>query len=255
MARADAGESLRLTSNSPVGHPSILEQNPPAASMSPPVNQSGTVSSATPRAHCMGNPRPQSSPKDHLLVSRLVFLDQRIAARTLADAGTVTTTFHPPSSVGRLAIPLTTFAAAAAVLWFTGPRLAHVAARLADQSGLGGTFVGTTLVALTTSLPELVTAIVAVRAGAYDLAIGNTFGSNAFNMVIFLPLDMAHDGSLFAAVAPSHALTAFAVVVATAVAVLGQLYRIEGRIPLCEPDSLLVLLIVVGALLLVYRLS
>ena len=71
----------------------------------------------------------------------------------------------------------------------------------------------------------------------------------------FLPLDMAHDGSLFAAVAPSHALTAFAVVVATAVAVLGQLYRIEGRIPLCEPDSLLVLLIVVGALLLVYRLS
>jgi cation:H+ antiporter len=150
----------------------------------------------------------------------------------------VTTTFHPPSSVGRLAIPLTTFAAAAAVLWFTGPRLAHVAARLADQSGLGGTFVGTTLVALTTSLPELVTAIVAVRAGAYDLAIGNTFGSNAFNMVIFLPLDMAHDGSLFAAVA-----------------VLGQLYRIEGRIPLCEPDSLLVLLIVVGALLLVYRLS
>ena len=223
--------------------------------MSPPVNQSGTVSPATPRAHCMGNPRPQSSPKDHLLVSRLVFLDQRIAARTLADAGTVTTTFHPPSSVGRLAIPLTTFAAAAAVLWFTGPRLAHVAARLADQSGLGGTFVGTTLVALTTSLPELVTAIVAVRAGAYDLAIGNTFGSNAFNMVIFLPLDMAHDGSLFAAVAPSHALTAFAVVVATAVAVLGQLYRIEGRIPLCEPDSLLVLLIVVGALLLVYRLS
>ena len=63
MARADAGESLRLTSNSPVGHPSILEQNPPAASMSPPVNQSGTVSPATPRAHCMGNPTPTKFPE------------------------------------------------------------------------------------------------------------------------------------------------------------------------------------------------
>ena len=54
--------------------------------------------------------------------------------------------------------------------------------------------------AITTSLPELVASIAAVRLGAFDLAIGNTFGSNAFNMVLFVPLDAFHEGPLFAAV-------------------------------------------------------
>jgi hypothetical protein len=74
-------------------------------------------------------------------------------------------------------------------------------------------------------------------------------------MVLFAPLDAAHPGSLFAAAAPIHAVTALAVITATAVAVLGQLYRVERRLPLFEPDAWLVLLIVFGALGLVYRLS
>ena len=41
----------------------ILDREEPAASMSPPVNQSGTVSPATPRAHCMGNPTPTKFPE------------------------------------------------------------------------------------------------------------------------------------------------------------------------------------------------
>jgi hypothetical protein len=52
-----------------------------------------------------------------------------------------------------------------------------------------------------------------------------------------------------------HAVTTLAIILATAVAVLGQLYRVERRIPICEPDAALVLLVVSEALLLVYRLS
>jgi cation:H+ antiporter len=144
---------------------------------------------------------------------------------------------------------------AALVICVAGPRLAHAAPGIADRTGLGGTFVGTTLVAITTSLPELVASIVAVRAGAHDLAIGNIFGSNAFNMVLLAPLDACHSGSLLAALSPDHAITALAGVVATAVAVLGQLYRVERRLPICEPDAWLVLATVLGALVLVYRLS
>jgi cation:H+ antiporter len=192
----------------------------------------------------------------YVLGARMIFVDQRISARAAAEAAPAEEHPQPePWGWKELAPAAASFAAAAAVLCVAGPMLARTAAELADRSGLGGTFIGTTLVALTTSLPECVATIAAVRCGAVDLAIGNTFGSNAFNMVLFAPLDAAHPGSLFSAAAPIHALTALAVIAATAVAVLGQLYRVERRLPLFEPDAWLVLLIVFGALGLVYRLS
>lgn len=55
------------------------------------------------------------------------------------------------------------------------------ATTVADEFGLTGGFVGFTLVALGTSLPELVTAIVAARKGQTDLIMGNLLGSNMFN--------------------------------------------------------------------------
>ena len=198
-----------------------------------------------------------------LLGARMLFIDQRISVRAgLAAAekaaaadGLAASTPPPAESRPSLLPPAMLFLAATAVLLVAGPRLAHVADDLAAASGLGRTFVGTAFVALTTSLPELVASIAAVRLGAFDLAIGNTFGSNAFNMVLFVPLDAFHEGPLFAAAAPVHAVTALAVVVATAIAVLGQLYHEERRIPVFEPDAALVLLVAIGALVMVYRLS
>ncbi|MGB8854450.1 MAG: hypothetical protein WCC69_12880 [Pirellulales bacterium] len=183
----------------------------------------------------------------YLLGARMLFIDQRISARLAAE--------EMPEREGTIWKPAAVFLAAAGVLVATGPRLAATAAELADRSGLGGTFVGTTLVAVTTSLPELVASLAAVRLGAVDLAIGNTFGSNAFNMILFVPLDAAFPGSLFEAVSPAHAVTAFAVIVATAIAVLGQLYHAERRLPVVEPDALLMILVIGGALALVFRLS
>jgi cation:H+ antiporter len=192
----------------------------------------------------------------YVLGARTIFIDQRISARAAAK------TALPPRSPDshpagwmKVAAPAAAFVAAAAVLLVTGPRLAHAAADLADRTGLGGTFVGTTLVALTTSLPEAVASIAAVRIGAFDLVVGNVFGSNVFNMVLFLPLDAVHDGPLFAAVSPLHAVTALATILATAIAVLGQLYHVERRMRVIEPDAVLVLLVVLGSLWLVFRLS
>jgi cation:H+ antiporter len=183
----------------------------------------------------------------YLLGARMLFIDQRISARLAAES--------VPERSGNVGMPAAAFLIAAAALLIAGPRLAAVAADLAERSGLGGTFVGTTLVAVTTSLPELVASLAAVRLGAVDLAIGNVFGSNAFNMIMFVPLDAAYPGSLFAAVSPTHAVTAFAVIVATAITVLGQLYHAERRLALIEPDALLVILVIGGALALVFQLS
>ncbi|MEC8922803.1 MAG: calcium/sodium antiporter [Actinomycetota bacterium] len=55
------------------------------------------------------------------------------------------------------------------------------ATTLAERMGLSGGFVGFSLVAVGTSLPELVTAIAAARRGETGLIIGNLFGSNIFN--------------------------------------------------------------------------
>lgn len=55
------------------------------------------------------------------------------------------------------------------------------ASNVADILGLGEGFVAVTLVALGTSLPELVTAIAAARKGEHELIIGNLLGSNLFN--------------------------------------------------------------------------
>ena len=196
-----------------------------------------------------------------MLGARMLFIDQRISVRAAVEAEAAAGgTVRDRASQGvaertTILIPVLVFLAAAIALLVAGPWLAFLADQLAEQSGWGQTFVGTTLVAVTTSLPELVASIAAVRMGAFDLAIGNTFGSNAFNMILFMPLDACHTGPLFTAVSPAHAVTALAVIIATAIAVLGQLYHEERRIPVLEPDALLVFLVVIAALVMVYRLS
>jgi cation:H+ antiporter len=107
-------------------------------------------------------------------------------------------------------------------------------------------------VALCTSLPEIVSSFTALRLGAPDLAIGNVFGSNAFNMMLLVPVDFVHEGPLLGAVSAGHVLTCVTVVLATQVAVLGQLYQAERRMRFVEPDAWLVILTVVGGLLMVY---
>lgn len=124
----------------------------------------------------------------------------------------------------RLWPALLQFAVAAGALLVLGRPFAEAAVRVAEISGLGTTFVGTLLVGLSTSLPELVTSIAAFRMGASGLAVGNLFGSNAVNMVVFLGMDLADRNTpMFANLDPSHSATGLIAVmlmaIATAVAV------------------------------------
>lgn len=183
---------------------------------------------------------------------RMVYLDQRVAAETARETAPAPPTDARPWPLWQSALG---FLVAGAVVFAAGPRLAHVASELADLTGLGKTFVGTTLVALTTSLPELSSSFAAIRRGAFDLCVGNVFGSNAFNMLVLVPLDLIHEGSLLAAVNPLHALSAFAAIGATSAVLMGQLYHVERRTRGLEPDALMVIAIALGALGLVYYLG
>ena len=69
---------------------------------------------------------------------------------------------------------------------FGGNYVVDNACIIAEKLGMSEQFIGLTIVAVGTSLPELVTSIVAARKGESDIALGNVIGSNIFNIVFIL---------------------------------------------------------------------
>lgn len=69
---------------------------------------------------------------------------------------------------------------------FGGDFVVNGASSIAAGFGLSQTLIGLTIVALGTSLPELVTSIVAARKNEVDMALGNVIGSNIFNILLIL---------------------------------------------------------------------
>ena len=146
------------------------------------------------------------------------------------------------------------FAAGTLALLVAGLFLAWSAGGIAAQTGASTTFIGTSLVAITTSLPELVVSVTAVRLGAFDLAVGNLFGSNAFNMAAFFFADAAYrGGGLLDHVSSTHALTALWSILMMNIGLMGIIYRAEKRYWLIEPDSLLMIVAYALGLWLLFR--
>ena len=76
----------------------------------------------------------------------------------------------------------------AAAIVYGGDLVVDSASYIATAFGFSQTFIGLTVVAIGTSLPELVTSITAIRKGENDLALGNVLGSNLFNILFVLAL-------------------------------------------------------------------
>jgi cation:H+ antiporter len=86
------------------------------------------------------------------------------------------------------------FAVCGAIIVVSGVFLVRAGKEIALSSGLSASFVGAILVAIVTSLPELATSIGALRIGAYDMIVGNIFGSNMFNILTVFFADVAYRG-------------------------------------------------------------
>ena len=88
-------------------------------------------------------------------------------------------------------IPWLQLIVAAIIILFSSKYLAKSADVIAEKTGLGRSFVGVVLLATATSLPELGTGINAVaNLNAPNLAAGDVFGSNIFNLLIIVVLDI-----------------------------------------------------------------
>jgi cation:H+ antiporter len=194
----------------------------------------------------------------YVLGMRLVFRQEDMARRQLEQKAVVEGLAEEPGSDGSrrdaLRYAVRGFSIGALVLLVAAPVLAWSAERIAEESGMTATFIGTSLVAITTSLPELVVSISAVRLGAFDLAVGNLFGSNAFNMAAFFFADLAYrGGGLLSTVSSTHALTALWAIIMMNIGLMGIIYRAERRFRLIEPDSLLMIVVYVLGLWLLFN--
>jgi cation:H+ antiporter len=159
-----------------------------------------------------------------------------------------------PEGTPKLWIGLLGFAAAAGVLIFITPIMVGASNDIAEITGLGTTFVGTTLVALVTSLPEMVTTIAAIRIGASDMAIGNLFGSNMFNMFALGLTDLFYtQGRFLASIDPAFMLVGLFGLLMTAIGLVGNLAKLEKRFWFIEIDSLLLFILYFSGMWLLYQ--
>ena len=144
------------------------------------------------------------------------------------------------SGIPTLKRALIGFALATGVLILVTPFLVRSSAEIAEITGLGTGFVGTALLALITSLPELIAAMAAARLGAYDLALGNLFGSNIFNIFTLGITDIFYtQGRFLGVIDPEFALTGMLGLLLTCMGLIGNQARLERRIWLVEIDALL----------------
>ena len=125
------------------------------------------------------------------------------------------------------------------VLWYSIHAMVVIAAALvlpyfsdiiAAELGLEESFVGTLFLAASSSLPEIAVCISAARMGNADLAVGNLFGSNIFNIMLLTIFDLFYTpGNILSDASESNLITVFAVVIMNSIAITGLTVRPEKK--------------------------
>jgi cation:H+ antiporter len=122
------------------------------------------------------------------------------------------------------------FALAAVAIIGAGIWLSFIGDEIAQVTGWGATFAGSLFLAITTSLPEVVVAISALRLGAIDMGVAAMLGSNMFNMAIIAPVDLAYSkGSILSFVSPAYVVTALVVIAMGALVIAGLRFRARRK--------------------------
>lgn len=142
------------------------------------------------------------------------------------------------------------YAALAGVIIFAGGwAIALAGDVLAEQTGLGASFVGVALVAGSTSLPELSTTLGAARRGNHEMAVSNILGTNCLEVGLFFVADLCYSaGPILAATDRSAFFAGAVAMIVTCIFLLGLLERRDRTVLGMGMDSLLVLVIYVTGL-------
>ena len=143
----------------------------------------------------------------------------------------------------------------AAVVIIAATFLPKIGVGIAETTGLGQTFVGNIFIALSTSLPEVVVSMTAIKIDAIDLAIGNLFGSNIFNIFILAIDDIFFiKGPILSFANPNHIISALSAITMTTIAIIGLTYRASKKRLLLSWDSIGIIIIYILNIMMLYTL-
>ena len=127
---------------------------------------------------------------------------------------------------------------------------------LAHKTGLGSSFMGVFFLALATSLPELSTSISAMRIRQYDLAFSDIFGTNIFDVLLIVLVDLVYDKELVMNKIEDFSVIGAALGIGlTAIFLAGILMKSRKKIGHLGLDSVLVICLYLGGLYLLYGLN
>jgi cation:H+ antiporter len=185
----------------------------------------------------------------YLAAMRIVFSYEKRQIEIMVKAGAAEVRYGEVS----LKSAVRNYALNALVVIIAAAVLPSVGEGIAEATGLGETFVGNVFIALITVLPEVVVSLSAVRLGAVDLAIGNLFGSNIFNVLILAVDDALFvRGPLFSHVEPSHIIPALSAIAMTSIAVIGLTYRARRKPVFLAWDAIAIVVIFIVDMMLLY---
>jgi len=123
------------------------------------------------------------------------------------------------------------FGVCAALVAFAGWLLARSGISLASEGGISETTVGGIFTAVSSSLPELVTTVLAARRGAQTMAVSNIIGGNAFDTLFICVADLFYrGGSIYHAIAGEQIYLIAFTILLTGFLVMGLLRREERGI-------------------------
>lgn len=138
------------------------------------------------------------------------------------------------------------------VLGLAGWTLEPAATVIADRTNLTQTVVGVMFTAISTSIPELVTSIAAVRRGALTLAVGGIIGGNAFDTLFTAASDIAYqEGSIYHAMPEDSKFWAVLTLLMSGVLMMGLIRRERHGIGQIGMESVVIMgLYILGVVLL-----
>ena len=145
---------------------------------------------------------------------------------------------------------------AAAVIFAAGFLLSLSGDALADQTGLGTSFVGFLLVGVSTSLPELSTIIAALKLKRHAMAVGDILGSNVFNLLLIFLTDVLFIGDPVLNFAGRFEIAASLLgIVMMGILLLGLLERRDRTVFKMGYDSAALIVVFFGGVIILYALS
>jgi len=122
------------------------------------------------------------------------------------------------------------FFISAGIIVFAGIRLTIYADKLSDELQLGKVWIGIILLGLVTSLPEAITSLVSiVSLGANNLAIGNLLGSNNFNPMLIVVMDVLYrQGALTSTIQPNslHKVSACFAILLSGIVIVDIIFNV-----------------------------